>query len=81
MTNGGNKYILVVMDCFITWPEAIPMKNKGASTIAGELVNQAFSRHGVPLEGHMDQGRYFESQLIKNLAELLKDAAVSLASF
>lgn len=70
-THSGNRYLLVVIDCFTKWPEAIPLKNKRASTIGKALVDQVFSRHGIPLEVHTDQGRNFESRLFKELAILL----------
>ena len=67
----GNKYLLVVVDCFTKWPEAIPLKNKRACTIARSLVDQVFSRHGIPLELHTDQGKNFECRLFKEMALLL----------
>lgn len=71
VSQSGNKYLLVVVDCFTKWPEALPLKNKRAITIAEALVNQIFSRHGIPLELHTDQGRNFESQLVGELSSIL----------
>ena len=71
VSSSGNKYLLVVVDCFTKWPEAIPLKNKRASTIARSLVDQVFSRHGIPLELHTDQGRNFECSLFKEMSLLL----------
>jgi len=56
----GNKYLLVVSDCFTKWVEAFPIRNFRAKTIAEILVNQVISRFGVPLEIHTDQGRNFD---------------------
>jgi len=50
----GNKYLLVIVDCFTKWVEAFPLKNARASTIAEVFVNQVVSRHGVPFEIHTD---------------------------
>lgn len=61
VTTSGNKYLLVAADCFTRWPKATPLRNKRATTIARSLASQVFSRHGVPLELHTDQGRNFES--------------------
>ena len=70
-SSSGNKYLLVVVDCFSKWPEAVPLKNKRASTVARSLVDQVFSRHGIPLELHTDQGRNFECHLFKEMTLLL----------
>lgn len=67
----GNRYLLVVTDCFTKWVEAIPLSNMRAATVAEALVNEVISRHGVPLELHTDQGRNFDSRLLKALSSLL----------
>lgn len=46
-TNTGNRYPLVVVDCFTKWPKAIPLKNKRATTVGKAVVDQVFSRHGI----------------------------------
>jgi len=67
----GNKYLLVISDCFTKWVEAFPLKNFKASTIAEVFVNQVVSRFGVPSELHTDQGRNFDSRIFKELSGLL----------
>jgi len=59
-TSSGNRYLLVVVDCFTTWVEAFPMKNVGAKTVAEVFLEQVIARHGVSLEIHIDQERSFE---------------------
>jgi len=68
LTISGNKYLLVVVDCFTKWVEAFPLKNIRARTVAETFLNQVVSRHGVPLEVHTDQGRNFESQVFRELS-------------
>jgi len=70
-TDLGNRFILVIVDCFTKWVEAFPVKNTRAKTIAEVFVREIISRHGVPSEIHTDQGRNFESKLFLELAELL----------
>lgn len=70
-TQRGNKYVLVVVDYFTKWPEAIAVPNQEAETVAKALVEHVFSRNGVPVEIHTDQGRNFESQLFKEVTSLL----------
>ena len=71
MSKHGNKYLLVAMDYFTKWPEAYPLPDQEAKTVAKVLVCEFFCRFGTPLELHSDQGRNFESMLIKEVCELL----------
>jgi len=43
----GNKYLLVISDCFIKWMEAFPMKNFRIKIIVEIFVNQVISRFDV----------------------------------
>jgi len=70
-SSNGNKYVLVLIDTFSKWVEAIPVPDTEAKTTANALVNGWISRFGVPLEVHSDQGRGFESLLILELSKLL----------
>lgn len=70
-THKGNKYVLVAMDYFSKWPEVFAIPNQEASTVAEVLVNNVFSRFGIPLELHTDQGRNFESRLFQKMCDLL----------
>ena len=48
-SRSGNRYVLVVCNYATLYPEAIPLRNMEAETIAEELVT-LFSRFGVPQE-------------------------------
>ncbi|GBM89784.1 hypothetical protein AVEN_196290-1 [Araneus ventricosus] len=39
-----NRYVLVLMDYFTKWPEAIPIEDQEASTVAEELIRTWISR-------------------------------------
>lgn len=67
----GNRYLLVVMDYFTKWPEAYPIPDQEAPTVAEVMVQRWISRFGVPLQIHSDQGRNFTSAVINGLCELL----------
>lgn len=67
----GNTYLLIVVECFTKWPETILLKSKRAAIIAEGLINQIFSRHGIPLELHTAQGCNFESRLFREMTTLL----------
>lgn len=71
VTDSGNKYFMVVMDYFTKWPEVFAIPNQEATTVASKLVEEVICRFGVPLEIHSDQGRNFESQVFKEVCEIL----------
>ena len=45
----GNRYLLVVMDYSLKWPEAYVLPNQEAKTVATVIVNEFICRFGVPL--------------------------------
>jgi len=67
LTISGNKYLLVVVDCFTKWVEAFLLKNIRAKTVKEIFLSQVVSRHEVLLEVHMDQRRNFESKVFREL--------------
>jgi hypothetical protein len=70
-TPRGNRYILVIGDYFTKWQEAFPLKDMEAVSVATVLVNDFVCRFGVPESLHTDQGRNFESAVIKEVCKLL----------
>ena len=70
-TPRGNNYILLIGDYFTKWIEAYPIPNQEAKTVADKLTMDFISRYGAPMEIHTDQGRNFESQLLKDVCRLL----------
>ncbi|GBM66799.1 Transposon Ty3-I Gag-Pol polyprotein [Araneus ventricosus] len=70
VTTKGNRYVLVLMDYFTKWPEAIPIPDQEASTVAEELVRSWISCYGVPMILHSDQGTNFNSALFTELCKL-----------
>lgn len=80
-TDKGNKYVLVICDEFTKWTEAIAMPNQEAQTIARAFVNEFVCRFGTPLQLHTDQGRNFESTLLKQVCELFHIHKTRTTSF
>ena len=66
----GNRYLLVIEDAFTKWIECFPMANQKTETI-NELLVETFSRIGTPEFQHSDQGRNFESHLLKETCHSL----------
>jgi transposase InsO family protein len=63
----GRKSVLVLTDVFTKFTLAIPTKDQKAQAVAKVLIKEWFLHYGVPLRIHSDQGRNFESELIKEL--------------
>ncbi|PNF22965.1 hypothetical protein B7P43_G11393 [Cryptotermes secundus] len=71
MSNQGNRYLLIAIDYFTTWPEAHVIPNQEASTVAEAVVTDVFFCFGIPLELHSDQGRKFQSRLLQEVPQRL----------
>ncbi|KAA3678571.1 uncharacterized protein DEA37_0003326 [Paragonimus westermani] len=67
----GSKYILVIVDYFTKWCEALPIPNQEASTITSLFVNEWVARSGTPIELHPDQGAAFESRPLEEACRML----------
>uniref|UniRef100_K7EW93 Integrase catalytic domain-containing protein n=1 Tax=Pelodiscus sinensis TaxID=13735 RepID=K7EW93_PELSI len=70
-TKNRYQYILVVVDYATRYPEAVPLRNATAPTLANELI-KIFSRVGIPGEILTDQGTNFTSALMRELCRLLR---------
>ncbi|UYV77613.1 transposition [Cordylochernes scorpioides] len=73
-------HILTAIDRYSKWPEAFPISDKTAISVAKAFFRGWISRYGVPATITTDQGREFESHLFKDLTSLIGTNACSITS-
>lgn len=69
-TSEGQRYCLTCVDRYTRWPEAFPLPDQEAETIARAFYSGWICRFGTPLRVTTDQGRQFESYLFQSLSRL-----------
>lgn len=67
----GNKYIMVVVDCFSKYMICIPVPNKETNTTANTLLEHWFWVFGIPEQILSDQGKEYNSMLMDSICQLL----------
>lgn len=63
--------VLVVTDHFTRYAQAFPTKSQKDHVVAQVLIEIYFIHYGLPSRIHSDQGRDFESRLIRELLTLM----------
>lgn len=81
VTDNKNKYLLTFQDSFSKYPEAIPIPDQTAETIAKYFVKEIICKHGTPRTLISDQGSNFMSDLFKECCKLLKIEKLRTTAF
>jgi hypothetical protein len=69
--SSGFRYCLTVIDRFTRWPEVYPLEDITAETCARAFISGWVARFGCPHKITTDRGKQFDSQLFKNICQLL----------
>ena len=78
----GYKSILVVVDTFSKWAEAIPLRDTKVEHVAKAFVNVWCCRQGLPSQVHTDRGGNVDTaELIKAVYDMLKITKSSTTSY
>ncbi|KAK6181904.1 hypothetical protein SNE40_009682 [Patella caerulea] len=70
-SKGGFENILIITDHFTKYAVAIPTKNQTAKTTAKAIIHNFILPYGIPARLYSDQGRNIESDVIKELMNML----------
>ena len=71
----GNTYVMVAVEAFSKHLEAVPIRNKEASTVAYALLHNVIAKFGAPGQVVTDSGSEFLGQLDQLLRDCMIDHA------
>ena len=77
----GHTYLLTCVDRYTRWPEAFPISNITADTVARTFVAHWIARFGTPSTVTTDRGRQFESRLFHALTNLLGTTRIRTTAY
>jgi hypothetical protein len=81
MTNGGNMYILVIVDRFTRYAEAFACTDESASTTASIIIDKIICRYGFPQVLLSDRGSGFTSILMQQILKVLSIKKIKTTAY
>ena len=81
LPSNGYRYLLTMIDRYSRWPEAIPIPDMTAETVAQEFYKNWVSHYGAPAILTTDQGQQFESGLLNEIMKLLGIKRIHTTSY
>ena len=67
ITLTNKQYIILAVDFFTKYPEAVAVEDADAQTVAKFLHSDIICRHGVPKEITSDRGTEFLNELVQEM--------------
>ena len=67
-----NKYIIIDVDYFTKWAEAMPTFKADGETTAFFIFNQIIARFGIPKVIITDHGSHFQNSMMTKLTTMLR---------
>ena len=68
---GGHHHIIVAIDYFTKWKEAMPTVKSNGETATHFVFNQIITRFGISRELVTDHGRHFQNKMMDKLSSKL----------
>ena len=68
---GGNHHIIMAVDYFTKWDEAMPIVKSNGETTAHFVFNQIITQFSIPKELITDHGSHFQNHMMEELASKL----------
>ena len=77
----GHKYIIVDVDYFIKWAEAMPTFNANEETAVFFIFNHIITCFSIPKDILIDHGSHFQNSMMTKLTTMLGFKQEHLSSF
>ena len=71
ITPNGNRYLLIMIDNFTNWPNAIATKDATAQTTIEVIMQHWVCHFGMPFRIHSDRGSNFECETFQGVCQML----------